>query len=249
MEIETALEKIGLNRQESKIYLSSLKLGLAKASEIAKKSDINREASYYILKSLNEKGFISEIIKSGIKYYSASSPKRIIEIIEEEKQRKKETIKEILPELNSLIKTFTEHPKVEIYNGFEGLKTAASKILEQNNKTIYCYLPEKLLRYIPYFHPQFRRRRKENKIKIKVITSKSEFTLADLKKKDKQELRETRFNNGLIDNSTSAYYILEDAIVIMDANDRNQTGIYIKDEASAKLQRKIFEIIWKSSKK
>jgi len=33
MEIESSLEKIGLNKQEAKVYLSSLKLGLAKASE------------------------------------------------------------------------------------------------------------------------------------------------------------------------------------------------------------------------
>ena len=38
MGLLTTLEKIGLSKQESLAYLASLKLGLAKASEIAQKA-------------------------------------------------------------------------------------------------------------------------------------------------------------------------------------------------------------------
>jgi sugar-specific transcriptional regulator TrmB len=42
MEIESALESIGLTRQETVVYTTSLKLGTAKASIIAQKSGIQR---------------------------------------------------------------------------------------------------------------------------------------------------------------------------------------------------------------
>ena len=64
MDIEFNLEKVGLSKQEAKVYISSLKLGVAKASDIAQKANVKREASYYILRMLQEKGFVSEVIKS-----------------------------------------------------------------------------------------------------------------------------------------------------------------------------------------
>ncbi len=249
MEIEATFEKIGLNKQEARVYLSALKLGTAKASEIAQKSGIKREASYYILKLLQEKGFASEIIKSGVKYYSAAEPKRILEIIEEEKQRKSEAVKGIIPELESLKKIAITRPKIELFEGFEGLKTAASRLLEKENQEIYCYIDERILKFIPYFHPQFRRKRKEKKVWLKVITRKNDFTYHDLKSKDKEELRETRFNDELIKDLDASYYILQDSIVILKANEKEQIGIYIKEESTAKLQRKIFEEVWKLAKK
>ena len=248
MEIELVLQKLGLNKQETAVYLNSLKLGLAKASEIAQKSRIKREASYYVLKLLQEKGFISEVIKSGVKYYNAIQPKRILEMVEEKNQQEKEMIKEVLPQLESLQGVALTRPRIEVYEGVEGFKTAVSKLVEKENQEILCYVPEKILHYIPTFHPQFRRRRKERNVKLKVITEKTNF-MEDIKKADKEELRETRFNQRMFVEEDSAFYILKDAIIILKMNEKEQLGIYIKEESVAKLQRKIFEEIWKIAKK
>ncbi len=248
MDLESNLEKIGLSKQEAKVYISTLKLGVAKASQIAHKSNVKREASYYILKMLEEKGFVSEVIKSGVKYYSAVQPKRILEIIEEERQQKSETIKEILPELESLQKVALSHPKIEFYEGEAGLKTAASIMTQKDNLTIYCYVSEGILHLTPHFHPLFRMRRKERNIKLKVISEETSFIIENLKKKDKEELRETRFNNEVIKNIDVSFYILPEGIIILKANKKEQQGIYIKDPATALLQKHIFEIIWKISK-
>jgi len=247
--MEQELEKIGLSKQEAKVYLNTLKIGLAKASEIAQKSGVKREASYYILKSLQGKGFIGESIKSGVKYYSAVSPKRILELIEEEKETKTRKIKEILPSLESLWKIAISRPKIEIYEGEEGLKTAASIMTQKKNETIYCYVSGKILQPIPYFHPLFRMRRKQNKIFLKVISEKTKFILENVKKLDKQELRETRFNDEIIKNMDCAYYILPEGIIILKANEKEQLGIYIEEPSTALLQKRIFEQIWKECEK
>ena len=247
MDLEFYLEKIGLSKQEAKVYLSALKLGVAKASDIAQKAKIKREASYYILKLLEEKGFISEVIKSGVKYYNSIQPKRILEILEEEKQQKTNAIKEILPELDKMQKIAITRPKVEFYEGVEGFKTVVSILVQEKNQVIYCYVPEKILHFLPSFHPQFRRRRKEQNVKIKVITESTEF-MHQIKEADKEELRETRFNDGIIQGRGSAFYILSDAILILKANEKEQLGIYIKEEGTARLQKEIFEKVWKDSK-
>ncbi|MBI4155290.1 hypothetical protein HY498_04355 [Candidatus Woesearchaeota archaeon] len=246
MDFEVRLERIGLSRQEATVYINTLKLGTAKASEIAQKSLIKREACYYILKLLQEKGFISETIKSGVKHYSAISPKRILDIFEDERQHKIETIKEILPELESLQKVAFKRPKVEVYEGVEGFKTAISNVLEAKGQTVYAYVPEKPVHLLPTFHPYFRRRRRENKVFLKVIGEKSEF-MENLRKTGKKELREVRYNNKLMKDKDTLLYILPESILLLRINEKEQLGIYVEDEALAKFQKEIFDIIWKLS--
>ncbi len=248
MPLESGLEKLGMSRKEALVYLSALKLGLAKASEIAKKSKVGREAVYYLLKLLQQKGFVSEVVKSGVKYYSAIQPKTILELVEEEKRQKVETIQEILPELEALQKMAISKPKIEVYEGADGFKSVVSKLVERENQKIYGYLPEEALHFLPTFHLQFRRRRKERNVRIRIITEKTPF-MKKIKEADKEELRETRFNNKVMKNVTSAYFILSDAIILVKANEKEQLGVYVKEENTALLQKQVFDQIWKLSER
>ena len=244
MNIESNLEQLGLSKQEASIYISTLKLGNAKASEIAAKSTIKRGGVYYILTLLKEKGLVSEVIKSGVKYYSASSPQRMLDIIEEERYRKKEIVKSMILELKEMQEHSMQKPKIEIYEGYEGFKTIFSKLLEKENQEFKCYMSESILEYLPHFHEQFRKKRTANKIKIKTITQKTK-KLEEIKKLDKKELRETRFNDEILKDTEILHYILEDAIVIIKANKKEQMAIYIQDKNLAKLHQNIFENEWK----
>ena len=247
MEIKHALEDIGLNNQEASVYLTTLKLGVAKASAIAQKTGIRRGGVYYTLKLLKQKGFISEVIKSGVTYYSAASPERILDLIEEERDQKKKTIKDILPELKGLQTTALERPQIEIYEGPEGFKTIFSKLIEKPKQHFSCYLSAHILEYMPYFHTQFRKRRSAKHISIRTITERTP-QLEEIKNLDNKERRETRFNNKLFKQSEILYYILDDAIVIIKANKKEQLAIYIKEKNLAHLQKNIFEQLWKPAK-
>ncbi|MDP3987234.1 MAG: hypothetical protein Q8P81_03355, partial [Nanoarchaeota archaeon] len=71
----------------------------------------------------------------------------------------------------------------------------------------------------------------------------------EIKKFDKRELRETRFNDALLKDTNILYYILEDAVVIIRANKKEQLAIYLKDKNLAQLQKNIFDKEWRESKK
>lgn len=247
MEAEKALQEVGLSQQEALVYLTTLKLGTAKASTIAQKSEVQRGGAYYTLKLLKEKGFISEVIKSGVLYYSAAPPEKILEIIEEERNKKKETITSILDDLNNIRETAIEKPTIEVYEGYEGFKTMFSKLIEKPNQTFRCYLSSKILDFLPHFHEQFRKRRSKKNISIKTITERTK-KLEEIKKLDKKELRQTRFNNELFKNSNSLYYILKDAVVIIKANKQEQVAIYIKERNLAELHKNIFDTLWRKAK-
>ncbi len=246
MSVEASLEELNLSKQEASIYVTTLKLGTAKASQIAQKSGINRGGVYYILKLLKEKGFISEVVRSGVQYYSAVSPERIMDIIEEEKERKAEVITSIIGDLKEIQLTALERPTIEVYEGYDGFKTIFSKLLEQSNTQFRCYMSPSTLEYLPHFHEQFRKRRTEKGIKIRTITQRTK-ELVEIKKLDKKELRETRFNDKLLANTDILFYILEDAIVIIKSNKKEQMATYIKDVNLANLHKNIFDKEWKES--
>ncbi|HIH23563.1 TPA: hypothetical protein HA251_00870 [Candidatus Woesearchaeota archaeon] len=245
MPVDETLRKLGLSRQEADIYVATLKLGTAKASEIAQKCTMARGAVYYTLKLLREKAFISEVVKSGVKYYSATSPKRLLERIDEEQAQKRELVHSILPELQALQSTSLSLPQVELYEGTEGFKSIFAKILEQDGQQLRCFLSGSILAFMPQFHVQFRRRRKEHSISIRTITERSPEMDA-IRALDAKELRVTRYNN-LMKNKNVLYYILNDAVIIVKANKVEQMALYVKEKEFVEFQKALFEKVWQES--
>jgi len=81
-------EKIGLKEKEARVYIALLKYSPSLANQVAKKSGILRSSIYDYLDVLLEKGFATYTIKSGKKFFQATSPEKIIENFEEQKGRK-----------------------------------------------------------------------------------------------------------------------------------------------------------------
>ena len=247
MEIEKGLLDLGLNPKEAIVYLTTLKEGVSKVSLIAQNSKLNREATYYILKTLEEKGFVSEMIRSGVKYYSPLKPSEIKKLIEEEKRMKFQTLQEILPELDNLTNNSMEIPKIELIEGNKGVKRIMSEILEQGTKNIYCYFSKELFDIIPFFRTWFTHKRKEKKINLFGITRDSDIK-EDLRT-NKKELRDVRYNKSLFENNNLATYILEDQLVIIKFENEEIFGLKIKDRTVARFNKNIFDNLWKISKK
>lgn len=125
------LEEIGLTKTEIKIYLALLKLGQTTTTEIIN-SGIYASKVYEFLNRLIERGLVSYVIKSGKKYFSASDPETIREILNERQERIKEQEKElgkIIPELKAIRRLKDDVIKSEIYEGLKGIKSVYEKIL------------------------------------------------------------------------------------------------------------------------
>ena len=139
--IEQVLQEIGLTQNEIKVYLALLDLGESKSGEILKKSGLNSGKIYEILDSLQKKGLVSFIIKSGVKYFSPADPKRVLDYLNEKRQsiiKQEEDFKNILPELLKKISLISPKSKIEIFTGIKGMKTAYAKELEfPKSETLY----------------------------------------------------------------------------------------------------------------
>lgn len=246
--MENSLKSLGLSEKEINIYLSCLKLGSSKASEIASYVKIERQASYYILKLLMKKGFVSETIKSGVQYYEVANPKTLLQKIEEEKKIKEEAIKEIVEEQKKLKNVAIPKAKVSWYEGVEGFKTIIRDMLEVEDKELYSYNPEKVIKFIPLFLESYALKRKEKKIKTKIISEETAF-LKEEKKKGKEKLREIKFLDEIMKGKDYGLAIAKDKVIFVRVTEKEQIGIKIEDESFAELQKNIFNLLWEKAAK
>ena len=126
-ETREKLKKIGLGHNESKIYLTLIKLGPSMAGKIAKESNIDRSACYDSLKALLKKGLVNYVIEANRKKFAASNPEKLKSYLTE----KQELVDEILPDLNEMFKFKAEESQVQMYKGYKGIKTVFEDILRE----------------------------------------------------------------------------------------------------------------------
>ena len=166
------LEKIGLNEQETNVYLTLLKLGKSGATKIAKNSGINRTTVYYVLEKLKQKGLISNIVVDGKNFYESADPQVLLnQLIEKES-----LLRTILPKLKQLKKEKTQEFNIEVLEGKQGVKN----YLEKGFKIIESEKPEEIYviggeegfhKHFEFIRPELLRKSKNitdrNNIKVK----------------------------------------------------------------------------------
>jgi len=156
------LEKIGLSKNEAKIYEVLLYLTQASVSEIAQKSNIHRRNVYDSLNRLIEKGLVFQIFQNKENNYSAVEPKNLLDILKE----REKSLQKVIP---SLEKIYFQKPLQEaafIYKGLEGYKNYMKDLIRVG-ETVY-FLSAKAMWFTPgipkFFLENFKREMKRKKM-------------------------------------------------------------------------------------
>ena len=83
---------------------------------------------------LLEKGIISKVEKNGVAHFSPANPARILDFLEQKKKEideEKQVVNNILPSLLLKFKETREKVNVEVFQGWNGLKTVFEDVLEE----------------------------------------------------------------------------------------------------------------------
>ena len=134
---ENILHQLGLSKSEAKVYLTLLELGSSTTGPIMHRAKVSSSKIYGILSRLIEKGLVSFIIKSKTKHYSASSPESLLDYLNEkenELQKQKKEVKNIIPKLKLKQKLLDNRQDAQIYVGLKGFMNALSFILDNLKK-------------------------------------------------------------------------------------------------------------------
>ena len=134
MNLNLAIQNLGLNEKEAKVYLALLQLGTTTAYNVSIKSGVKKPTTYVILDNLVEKGFANKIPRSKKQLFVAEAPQKCIEEVRD----KLEFTEDALPELLAIKKESDQKVNVSYYEGFRGVKEMYEKMLknvkEENGK-------------------------------------------------------------------------------------------------------------------
>ncbi len=256
------LQKIGLSKRESEVYIALLTKNEFTAPEIGKITSVSRNKSYEVLQSLVKKNLCTEKYKNGTKVFIGIKPdialKNIISVYENELKEKKELTAKFSEELMKLhtankqssgsldyIEVFTDIGQVR--ERWESIERNTKDELLVFTKPPYSVSLEETL--------EVAKEVKKNKISIKSIY---EFTtlrsveeaekllkMIDVYKKmgeDARIIEELPMKLAISDLNTTVF-VLEDKVSMQGS----MTTMIVEHPAFAVALKKVFDSYWREA--
>jgi HTH-type transcriptional regulator, sugar sensing transcriptional regulator len=245
MELEL-LEEIGLTKSEVKVYLSLLELGSSTTGPIVDKSRASSSKIYEILEKLIQKGLVSFVIKSGTKHFEAADPNRILDYIEEKKNKLEEQeqgLKKIIPQLELKQKLSEYNSEATIYKGIKGMKTAFNDVLktmkrgEEYHVLVGMDAKEPIFSFINHYH----QRRANAGIKVKLLYSPNSVKFANAI----EMVPHTTVKVAPYQLLSSSFILIYKNKTLISILERNDLTIFRLDsKQTAKSFKTTFDLLW-----
>ena len=235
-EIHEKLLHIGLTKTESKIYLMLIDITKAQAGVLSRKTGIHRRSIYDALDRLIKKGLVSYLMENDKRFYTATDPKRIQEIIDQQKAE----IDSILPILQAKFSEHKDKQETLFYRGKEGIKTVFEDQINDGHDVYIIGASHEAKQHLKYYLPHYTNKRIRNKMKLHAIYAGEKHT----KKLSHISARylPKRFSTLV---STNIY---GDKAAIILWLPHEPVAILIKQPDIAKTFKKYFDILWNIAK-
>lgn len=241
--VTTVLESIGLEPKEVQVFMVLNEFGASLAATVAKKTGINRSTVYLILESLKAKSLISTFTSKGVTYFQSVSPEELVLIYE----RKLASLKDMVPFLESVNQSSLLKPRIQLFEGKEGLIKIMEDTLTSNDGHILVYadVTAAVNSSIYDYYPTYIKRRIDKNLVVKGIFCDTPDSL-DFKKKSKTELREVYLLPSDMFPFENEINIYNNKFSLISHKDN--MGVIIENESIANTQKLIFNICWQFAK-
>ncbi len=252
LEVSAALKSIGLGDKEIKVLLTLLERGPMYAAAIAKATKLNRTTAYGILKELSEKGLASSAKKGSASIFQSIAPellpvyieRRGNELLEMQKQ-----IAELVPQIKLLRSKGKVLPKIQFFEGTDGVEQAYEDTLENNKgkvlyditgiDAVYSRLDQKFVQY-------YLEKRKRLGIRATYIAPKTANAIKAAQD-DEKYIRKVRYIPAqyIFDSEISIY---DNKVGIFSYAKENPVALIIEDETIAHTMKTLFDYIESTAK-
>lgn len=242
------LLQFGLSEKEARVYLASLELGPATATQIAQKAEVNRATTYVELEALMKTGLMSTFEKGKTTLFSAESPAILKRILEKQEHNAKLgvlSLETLLPELLKIHEYAEERPRVRFFEGKEGLLTMRDDFLRTKDKSIES------ITNIDSFDTVFteeenrpyREARLKKKIAVRVLYTRNEGPLSA-----SAPLVTMRFI-PLSEFPVSSDITIYDHNVAIASLQNKLVGVIIENQDIANTLRAVFNLAWQGAER
>lgn len=249
----TDLQKIGFTKGEIKVYNALLELGETTRTKLAKKSGISPSKIYDVCNRLQEKGIISSVKKGGIIHFSAANPKRLKDFIEkktEEIEKETQLLDKLLPTLLIKYQKTQESTDVEVFYGWEGLKTIFLKLENSMKKgeesLVFGASVGKQPDQGDIFFKKHQERVEKRGYSVRIIFNED---IRKRKQRYRYYLHHKNHQIRFLHTATfTEIYVYKDYVLFLMLLEK-PIAISVKSKDAVDSFRKFFETIWKQAKK
>ncbi|MFH0869663.1 MAG: helix-turn-helix domain-containing protein [archaeon] len=226
------LQRIGLSKKESEIYLALAKRVGATANQLSKETSSNRTVCYNVLQQLVEKGIVTYAKKNGTRIFAAANPDSLLAGIRE----KEDIASELIGQLKKIRRDQATERSVEVFEGKDGLRQVFNEIrdcreLSVINATglIFQSLPFSAMHVVKDI---------ERSRKVRIIATQS------MKKTKLSEMSRAKIKYLPAEAENYATtFIFEGKVIILTLKDK-PFMVKIEEKSIYDGYRKDFDVLW-----
>jgi HTH-type transcriptional regulator, sugar sensing transcriptional regulator len=235
---KTILEKIGLNKNEAKLYRALIRKKALSISDMVRDTGLHRPTIYTGLAPLIEKGLVSVVPKGRYKQYSAESPRKLVSVLDDISRELTEEVKEMEEEF----KWKGKKPVLTYGEGPKAITAAYSDLVHGLKKgdTYFRYSSASVLNRELYVPRDYREVRDKKGLERMVITNEATKKMHTNKLGRIIKTIPTDYDLFNYDITQMMY---GDKVSIIDFN--SKTAITIEHPQFAEFQKKIFKLLFK----
>ncbi|MCX6735711.1 MAG: hypothetical protein NTZ13_01350 [Candidatus Parcubacteria bacterium] len=238
METNDILQKIGLSKEESAVYLALLHKGNLSISQISAATKLYRPEVYKVLPKLQERNLVNTTIKGKRKLFMAASPEKLASLLSSLGNDLNRALPEMLSEFNKKEK----RPFTIFLDGTEGVRKVYDDIVATLKKgdTFYRYSSPTILKKRGYYVSEnYTKLRDEKQLERYVITNEGSKKWKKIKFEKSVKIIPKSFDLFEYDITQLIY---GDKIAFVDYN--TETAVIIENPMIAEFQRKIFKLLF-----
>ncbi len=241
---ELALQKIGLNEKESRVYLAALSKGPTSVIQLSKLSGIKRTTLYAVIDSLVSKGLFNIQTKGFKKLYAAENPQKLEKVYED----RRKILDSVIPELSSQFYNLKDQESfIKHYKDLDGVKSIYDKLLSELNPKDFYYVisdQEKWISLDFKYFENFKKKRSKLNLDIKLLLQDSPSARKNLKLKKNYNENLKILPKDIVLN-TNMIIVPHKVIIIQTLGPI--MGMVIENQSVVQMNKVMFEMMWKNS--
>ncbi len=245
--LESLFQHLDFTVEESKIYLACLEYGNIPIATIAHLTNIGRVNCYHHSEKLIKKGILRASKKNGVRTFSAENPQILLN---KEKERMN-IVEELLPSLLALSKKTPDRPRVQFFEGKEGVQNLFGIVGEAKNTELVSF--SNFMRLENFFEgtvflSEHFQKRIDHKTKTRFISPRNAQSEAFRQKFFPKIFDERLLEVFLISSDEFSFEseitIFSNSIAIMNLSKQSPIGVLIENPELFRTQKAIFDLAW-----
>jgi sugar-specific transcriptional regulator TrmB len=254
-QINRALTRFKLSKNEVKVYLFLARCGSQKVQQISENIGIHRTEAYKILRSLEAKGLIARILEKPMKFAALPLERVLENLIEERRgriiqleQRKKELL-EMWRSLPAVEEFSSNKETLQVIEGKRQVMVKVSELLDSSEAEFQAVVSDNEMAWLfnNLFFEDLDDLMKKRSLDVRMMTQHSPISTYII---DKTDLCNMDFAFLRRSNQPSFFVVDDKQILLLMNNDENKLlAMWTNYEAVVASFRNLFEHLWKNQTK